>query len=374
MRKDLRWVFAFIIMIFLGIGVATATSTYLSALLNPVKFIYAGNAYMETRYEISTDMEHKTNSTYLYDFSGHSPNRDLKIPTLQGPVTLTGRYGDGYKWAFPNNRAINGTDLGIISGSFTIEAWLNPKPLPIPDPTISWTGLPNEVNIRRLLIAPNGSAWAQMTDPLVNFYSNTALPMDSWTHVAFVYDSDAGRISWIINGTLDRTSEPGYTSGWSGEFKIGGWTDSEIYRWNGKIDEFRIRNQALLASQVAADMNRPIRKIVRITALTPNVDQASLALESGGIPREVTADANGNADLDTFGYGDFFEGYFTAFHGSLTVQSETLRLHTGDEYQFSLTSYLSPNLVYVAIVIAFPLGTAVAYLLKRATSKKSSTK
>jgi hypothetical protein len=369
LRKGLRWVVAFIIMLLVGIGVAAAASGYLSEILNPGRFAFAGNTYIETEYEISTDMEHKTDATHLFDFSGKSPNRDLVIPSSQGPIAVAGRYGGGYKWAYPNNRAINGTDLGILSESFTIEAWLNPQLPQIPDPTICWAGLPDEANTKRVFVAPNGSVWAQITTPLVNFYSNTALPMGSWTHVAIVYDSGAGQVSWIINGALDKTSESGYTSSWSGGFKIGGWTEDSSYRWNGIIDEFRIRKAALTPSQVAEDMNRPIKKTVRLSSLTPNSDKAVLS-STGGAPQRVTADGAGNADFDAFDFSGLFEGRFTVYRNDQIFQSGPLPLYVGDEYKLTYTSFLTPTLVFVAIVIAFPLGTAIAYVIKRAASKK----
>ena len=377
MRKSLLWIIAFILMCFLGVGVAAVTSNYVNTIINPVQFLYIGNTYMETAYEISTDMEHKTSGTSLYDFSGHSPSRDLVIPTQQGPTAAAGMYGNSHRWAFPNSRAVNGTDLGIASESFTIEAWLNPVLPQISDPTICWAGMPNELNVRRLFVSPNGSAWAQMTDPLLEFYSNAVLPVDRWTHVAFVYNSDQGRISWIINGTLDKVSDPGYVSSWIGQFKIGGWNETASYRWNGRIDEFRVKRAAMNPSQVADDMNRPIRKIVRLSGLIPDSDKAVLSLTGVGATQPITADSAGNADFDVFAYGASFEGLFGRFaviRVGQRVESGQLPFFTGDEYKFTYTQLLDTNLVFLLIAVAFPLGTVIAYILRRVTSRQSSTK
>lgn len=366
MKKALRWVVALIVMFLLGIAIAFATSGFFDTLLNPAQFSYLGNTYMENQFELSTDMEHKTNSTFLYDFSGHSPSRDLKIPNSL--ASSTGKYGLAYRWSYPRNLPINGSNIGILSESFTIEAWLNPQSA---DNIMSWAAINNTAS-RRLLIATNGSAWAQMSDPASDFFSSTPVPVDSWTHVAFVYNSDEGRILWIINGILDKMSGAGYASDWNGQFKIGGWTDSGSYSWDGRIDEFRIKHVALNASQVAADMNRPIQKGVRITDLTPNTDHAILTLEDE-VPQEATADVNGNADFNTFAYGDLFLGDFTIVHDNRTTQSELFALHTGDEYSFSLkSSFLTPSIVFWIIVIAFPLATAIAYVVKKLTSRKTS--
>jgi hypothetical protein len=368
MKRGWLWVAAFAVMFLLGIVIAYATSGFVAAILNPAQFSYKGNTYRENQFELSTDMEHKTNGVFLYDFSGHSPGHDLRLP--DSLTSTSGKYGLAYRWSYPRNLPINGSDIGIMSESYTIEAWLNPQNPESTEQIMSWAGISDKAT-RRLLVAANGSAWAQMTEPGLNFFSSVALPRDSWTHVAFVYDSDAGRISWIINGAQDRTSEAGYASDWNGGFKIGGWTDSGSYSWSGKIDEFRISHAALSVSQVVADMNRPIRKAVSLTNLTPGIDKAILTLEIQ-IPQEVTADVNGNAEFDTFIYGDLFVGSFTILHGAQTSQSALLDLHTGDEYSFSLTSsYLSPNIVSWIIVVAFPLSIVAAYVVKRITSRKA---
>jgi hypothetical protein len=237
--------------------------------------------------------------------------------------------------------------------------------------------MPNEINIRRLFVAVNGSAWAQMTDPLLNFYSTVALPTGSWTHAAFVYNSDQGRILWIINGTLDKVSDPGYVSSWSGQFKIGGWNETASYRWNGKIDEFRVKKTAMDALQVIDDMNRPIRKIVSLSGLKPNSDQAVLSLTEIGASQPITADSAGNADFDVFGYGASFEGSygrFTVIRSGQSIQSEELPFFTGEEYKFTFSTVLDPNLVFLIIAVVFPLGTVVVYILKRVTSRQPATK
>lgn len=369
MKKALVWVVVFVIMSLLGVVVASSTSGYFEKLLNPSPFSYKGNTYRENQCELSSNMEQKTNGTYLFDFSGHSPSRDLKIPN--NLASTTGRYGLAYQWVYPRNPPINGTDIGILAESFTIEAWLYPRTPQNPDQVTSWAGL-TDTATRRLLVAADGSLLAQMTDPSLDFHSGITLPINSWTHVAFVFDSGAGTISWIVNGTLDTTSGPGYLSSWAGPFKVGGWSDSGVYSWNGRIDEFRIRRIALTAAQAAIDMNRPIRKTVGITGLAPNED-AVLTLEGNEIPNEVTADANGNAEFDTFAYGDSFLGYFTIFHNGQTSQSDLLSLRTGDEYVFVLnSSYISSNVVFWITVIAFPLATAIAYVVKRVALRKSS--
>jgi hypothetical protein len=355
-------------MSLLGIAVAYLASDQVSSLVNPPIFTYLGNGYAETDCEVSIDMEHKINASYLYDFSGHNPSRGLKVP--DSLTSTFGKYGRSYLWAFPRNLPIIVTDMGILAESFSIECWLNPELSSTAGEIVSWAGITDRAS-RRLLVAPNGSAWAQMTDPEMSFFSNAALGLGSWTHVAFVYDSDPGTVSWIVNGTLDKTSEPGYISSWNGSFRIGGWTDADIYRWNGKIDELRIRYTTLTPQEVIDDMDRPIQKNLTIKGLTPDEDKAILAVTGGWIPDEETANVNGDVSFETFEYGDQFDGRFTIFHNGVTIQSASLSLFTGDEYKFSSTFYLNPNYVFILIAIAFPLVAAIAYFAKRRATKKN---
>lgn len=356
-------------MFVLGIAVAYTTSDYVGSWLNPSPFNYLGNTYKEATYELSTDMEQKSSATYLYDYSGHSPSRDLLVPDTL--ASTSGKYGRAYLWAFPRNLPMTGADTGILTESFTIEAWLNPQKSLAPDGITSWAGIADQAS-KRLLLTSDGFAWAQMTDPPLDFTSSVALGAGSWTHVAFVYDSDAGTVSWMINGTLDRTSESGYFSNWNGAFRVGGWTDAESYRWAGRIDEFRIKRAAITASQATDDMNRPIQKTLTLRNLAPVIDKAILDVTNGGVPQEVTADANGNAIFGTFEYGDQFDGYITVIHNDMVVKSASLQLHTGDEYRFALSFYLSPNYIFVIITLVFPLATAIVYFAKRRATRKAT--
>jgi len=80
---------------------------------------------------------------------------------------------------------------------------------------------------------------------------------DSWVHIAFSYDSSNGQLKSYINGSLSNTWDTGYGNLWtSGEpFRIG--FPAGIYYWKGKIDEVRIYNRALSASEILNLYNSP---------------------------------------------------------------------------------------------------------------------
>ena len=86
--------------------------------------------------------------------------------------------------------------------------------------------------------------------------STTALPLNTWTHLAATYDG--GNLRLYVNGTqaatLALTANIPVTTG---QLKIGGngvW--SEWFK--GLIDEVRVYNRALTAAEIQADRDRPV--------------------------------------------------------------------------------------------------------------------
>jgi len=83
-----------------------------------------------------------------------------------------------------------------------------------------------------------------------------AVPLNTWTHLALTFDGGNERL--YVNGTLVRTAAvSGAMESAYGALRIGGnavW--GEYFR--GLIDEVRIYNRALDASEIQTDMSQPI--------------------------------------------------------------------------------------------------------------------
>lgn len=75
-----------------------------------------------------------------------------------------------------------------------------------------------------------------------------------WYHLAGVYDASTQTISLYVDGSLQQTVS--YPSGWQGygHTAIGrGWFNGQrVDFFNGQIDDVRIYNTALSASQIQA--------------------------------------------------------------------------------------------------------------------------
>jgi glucose/arabinose dehydrogenase/chitodextrinase len=91
------------------------------------------------------------------------------------------------------------------------------------------------------------------SSPLVG---TPVLPMNAWSHLAATYDGQTMRL--YVGGTqVASRAQTGSIATSSGELTIGGDVLYGQY-FAGRIDEVRIYNQALTASQVQADMATPI--------------------------------------------------------------------------------------------------------------------
>jgi hypothetical protein len=86
----------------------------------------------------------------------------------------------------------------------------------------------------------------------------SALPNGAWTHVATTYDGATQR--FYVNGVqVASRAQTGAMPAGAGALRIGGnsaWA-SEFFQ--GLIDDVRIYNRALPASEIQADMNAPVR-------------------------------------------------------------------------------------------------------------------
>lgn len=89
--------------------------------------------------------------------------------------------------------------------------------------------------------------------------SNGTLPLNQWSHIASTYDSHTGQILIYINGALDKTvNTSGLISTAATNVTVGGDSGRP---YNGRLDELRIYNRALSASEIAflANASSPVR-------------------------------------------------------------------------------------------------------------------
>jgi hypothetical protein len=92
--------------------------------------------------------------------------------------------------------------------------------------------------------------------PSIETFGTAALPTNTWTHLAVTYDGAALRL--YVNGVqVASLAQTGHLVTSANPLQIGGDSLYGQY-FQGTIDEVRIYNQALSASEIQADMGTPL--------------------------------------------------------------------------------------------------------------------
>jgi prepilin-type N-terminal cleavage/methylation domain-containing protein len=200
-------------------------------------------------------------STVVDSSQGVTPNHGKSCPSLSGPSIVSGKLGNAGNFDGVNDYVDLGSPASLqITGSQTIEMWLYP------------TSFGARRNPYAKAYAGEGTI-TQETNGSVNYYYGTSggngaiyqgftmtspLSLNTWTHLVLVRDlrtlSDK-KLYWYKNGFLTNqatasyllaTASPGFPA------MIG---KGYVSNYAGKIDNVRIYNRALSASEVKAIYN-----------------------------------------------------------------------------------------------------------------------
>ena len=191
------------------------------------------------------------NGTTVQDASGNGNNG-----TLQGGSswTTSGKYG--------NAISFNGTNAYVnvpnsssvqLTTAMTLEAWVNPSQRKGVWRDVIYKGNDNyylEADSTSGKPATGGSTFG---GPL---FGTAALTTNTWTHFAGTYDGMTLRL--YVNGTqVGSRAQTGPIAISTNALQIGGDSIYGQY-FPGKIDEIRIYNRALSATEIQSDMNTAI--------------------------------------------------------------------------------------------------------------------
>jgi subtilisin family serine protease len=178
--------------------------------------------------------------------------------TLQNAVrTSNGKYGSALSFNGSNARVNvpDASSLDLTSG-MTLEAWVKPATLS------GWRTALLKEQPGQLVYAlyantdTNRPSAHVFNGADLNTRGTAQLPLNTWTHLAATYDGSALRL--YVNGTLASSrGVSGSMPNSTGALRIGGNAVWGEY-FNGVIDEVRIYNRALTASQIQADLVRPV--------------------------------------------------------------------------------------------------------------------
>ena len=171
-----------------------------------------------------------------------------------------GKYGNAVNFDGTNDRidVADSSSLDLRSG-MTLEAWVRPT-ASSGYRTVILKEVPGE--LAYALYAADSdhssrpSGWARISSSSSYADGTGALPLSVWSHIAVTFDGSSLRM--YVNGALTRTTAvSGSMVVSSMPLRIGGNTIWGEY-FRGQIDEVRVYNRVLPASDIQTDMSTPI--------------------------------------------------------------------------------------------------------------------
>jgi hypothetical protein len=236
--------------------------------------------------------------------------------TIQGAVwTTSGKYGSALSF----NGISSYVDLGRPAalnktGSMTWEAWVYATGTPADDAQIialsddstGWQLKTTAVTgARTFAIAISADS---TTRPQRN--GKTAITLNTWYHVAGVYNAAAQSLDIWVNGVLDNgtlingtpSSPTGIPSSQvlpaSANVNIGRRTGGTGYYFPGTIDEVRVYNRALAQTEIQSDMSTPLPGNGAVVTLSPtSLDFGNRAINTTAVQQNVPLSNTGSGVL-----------------------------------------------------------------------------
>ena len=214
--------------------------------------------------------------------------------------TTGGKYGNALSFNGTSSYVDLGNPAALqLTGSMTVEAWVKAAATPADDGQI-------------VAKSDSTSGWQLKTTPdngpqnfsvvvtnssqrRIKRFSTTTRALNTWYHVAGVYNASARTMTIYVNGVL----ENGTLQGTVPTANLNAAVNANIGRrtgglyFNGVIDEVRIYNRALSATEIQSDMNTPLGG-----GTTPSGHPSSYSSgESGGNRGQLKCD---QSELECF--------------------------------------------------------------------------
>jgi fibronectin type 3 domain-containing protein len=210
-------------------------------------------------------------AAYSFTEGTGSTVTDLSGNNLNGTIigatwTTQGKYGNALSF----NGSSNYVDLGNpaalqLTGSMTIEAWVNAAANPADDGQI--VAKCDDATGWQLKTSPDtgphtfGIAVSPSSGSRIQRYSDSR-SLNTWYHVAGVYNASARTLDIYVNGALNNVKLAGTVPASQGNssvnVNIGRRSGGSGYYFNGIIDEIRIYNRPLSPAEILNDMNTPL--------------------------------------------------------------------------------------------------------------------
>jgi hypothetical protein len=233
--------------------------------------------------------------------------------TVVGATWTTGRYGNGILFDGATNYVDLGNPVALqLSGSMTVEAWVY--------------ATANPSNDGQIVSKSSGPGWQLKTTPDTGVqtfgikayaasssaqrYSTSQRLLNTWYHVAGVYDVTAGTLSMYVNGNLDNGTLvgliPSSQLNQAVNVNIGRRTGG--YYFKGIIDEVRIYNRALSQAEIQTDLATPIAASAPPPDTTPPMVSITGPLDGATLAGTTTLTAAASDNVGVAGVQFLLDG------------------------------------------------------------------
>jgi len=208
------------------------------------------------------------------DSSGNGINGTL----VSAPAWVAGKTGTGLSFNGSNTYVDLGNPISLqLTGSMTLSAWVyetgnvgdDGQIIAKSDGGPGWQlkSTPDTgVRTYGIAITNSGGAMTQR-------YSQTVRALNTWYHVAGVYDAAAQRLDIYVNGVLDNGALSGTIPTSQGNSPVNANIGRRTGGFNikGTIDDVRVYARALTAAEIQADMATPVSTGGSVDTTPPTV-------------------------------------------------------------------------------------------------------
>ena len=178
--------------------------------------------------------------------------------TITNATRVTGKFGTALSFNGTDSVvAINNLMASAVSSNMTIEAWVKPATAGNNwRPVIGKSYKGSQLSYVIQGATPQGVPSLYIAPASSNLLASAPLPTNTWSHIAATFDGTTVRL--YVNGSLSASqAQSGAPTPSNDPLTIGSDGLLESF-WNGAIDEVRIYNRALSATEIQTDMNTAV--------------------------------------------------------------------------------------------------------------------
>ena len=238
----------------------------------------------------------------LSDLSGNGNNGSI----LNATWTTAGKFGSALSFNGSNARVDIADSSSLrLTSAMTLEAWVRPTAI-----DSSWRDIIFKGNDNYYLMASSNNGSLPVGGIIAGgsyaeSFGTSALSTDSWVHLASTYDGSALRL--YVNGTqVSSVAKSGTILTSDNPLQLGGDSIYGQY-FSGLIDEIRIYNRALTASEIQSDMNASVGGVTGGDSTAPTVSLTGPGAGST-VSGTVAVSATASDDVGVVGVQFFLDG------------------------------------------------------------------